>query len=98
VIGYELLSGFVLRIDYPHRRLWLRRSGEPRTTVFGMDYGELRRSGVLLASYLGWYRVAHVFPGSLAEQRGLRVDDRIERVGRNPGGLTEKRILRPRDK
>jgi hypothetical protein len=94
VIGYELLSSFVLRIDYPHRRLWLRRSGEPSARVFGMDYGELRRSGVLLASQLGWYQIVHVFPGSLAEQRGLRADDRIERVGRNPGGLTEQRILR----
>lgn len=94
VIGYELLSAFVLRIDYPHRRLWLRRSGEPRATVFGMDYGELRRSGVLLDSRLGWHRIAHVVPGSVAEQRGLRAGDRIERVGRNPGGLTEQRILR----
>jgi hypothetical protein len=94
VIGYELLSAFVLRIDYPRRRLWMRRSGETRATVFGMDYAELRRSGVLLSSRLGWHRIAYVYPGSLAEQRGLRAGDRIERVGRNPGGLTEQRILR----
>ena len=35
-----------------------------------------------------------MYPGSAAERRGLRAGDRIERVGRNPGGPTEQRILR----
>ncbi len=29
VIGYELLADFLVRIDYPNRRLWLKRRPEP---------------------------------------------------------------------
>ena len=94
VIGYGLLSSFLVRIDYPHKRLWLRRDPEARITLFGRDYTEGRRVGVLLARSLASYHAAVVFPGSPAEQRGLRAGDRIERVGRNPGGLTERRIVR----
>lgn len=35
VLGYDVLKDFVMRIDYPRRRIWLRRGPKRATTFFG---------------------------------------------------------------
>ncbi|MEN8181621.1 MAG: aspartyl protease family protein [Myxococcota bacterium] len=37
VVGYDLLSQFVVRIDYPRKRLWLRRDAEVPLTLSGAE-------------------------------------------------------------
>jgi hypothetical protein len=76
-IGYDLLAGFVVRIDYPRRRLWLRRVGDAPVTLFGADYAASRRSGALLRVDADGVRTVLVFPGSAAERIGLRSEDRV---------------------
>jgi hypothetical protein len=76
VLGYDVLAQFVVRLDYPRRRLWLRRPQGSPLTLFGVDYAAARKSGVLLVgsdplqAYL-------VFPGSPAERLGIRSGDVI---------------------
>jgi hypothetical protein len=76
VLGYDVLAQFVVRLDYPRRRLWLRRQQGSPLTLFGVDYAAARHSGVLLVgsdpllAYL-------VFPGSPAERLGIRSGDSI---------------------
>ena len=35
VLGYDILASFVLRIDYPRQRLWLRRGPDREVTYWG---------------------------------------------------------------
>jgi len=94
VIGYDLLAPFVVRLDYPRRRLWLRRAREAPITLYGADYPAARRRGVLLDLRQGLHHVDLVFPGSDAERRGLRSGDAIERVAGEPAPPGEDAIER----
>lgn len=38
-LGYDVLKDFVMRIDYPRRRIWLRRRPERVTTYWGLADG-----------------------------------------------------------
>jgi len=40
IIGYDVLSQFTVRIDYPRRRIWLRRDPDARMTFLGEDVAE----------------------------------------------------------
>lgn len=80
VLGYDVLAQFVVRIDYPRRRLWLRRREGAPLTLFGGEYAAARQSGVLLAGRDPLHAYL-VFPGSRAERRGLRSGDAITSVG-----------------
>jgi len=94
VIGYDLLAPFVVRLDYPRRRLWLRRLREAPITLYGADYAAARRSGVLLDRRQDLYHADFVFPGSDAERRGLRSGDAIESVAGEAGPPGEDAIAR----
>jgi predicted aspartyl protease len=84
VIAYDALSRFLLRIDYPRRRLWLRRESS-EVPIFGADYRAMSAAGALVREDpLGEIRVEGVRPGGVAAQRGLRRGDQILRDG--PGG------------
>lgn len=84
VVAYDVLSRFLIRIDYPRRRMWLRRES-PEVPFFGADYAAMSASGAIVAEDpLGEIRVRLVRPGSIAERRGLRSDDQLLRDG--PGG------------
>ena len=37
VLGYDVISRFLVRIDYPRSRLWLRRQSE-QVPYLGVDY------------------------------------------------------------
>jgi hypothetical protein len=80
VIGYDLLRHFTMRIDYPHRRLWLRRTGERRITFQGADYAAAKGIGAYLVPAGGALHVWGVVPGSAAAAYGLREGDTIVRA------------------
>ncbi|MEB2343542.1 MAG: aspartyl protease family protein [Deltaproteobacteria bacterium] len=84
VVAYDVLSRFLVRIDYPRRRLWLRRESEA-VPFFGSDYGAMSAAGaVVYEDPIGEIAVLVVRPGTPAERRGLRRGDQILRDG--PGG------------
>jgi predicted aspartyl protease len=77
VIGYDLLRHFTMRIDYPRRRLWLRRTGERRITFLGADYAAAKEIGAYLTPTGGAFHVWGVVPGGAAAAYGLREGDAI---------------------
>lgn len=84
VVGYDVLSRFLIRIDYPRKRMWLRR--ESREVPFlGADYASMRAAGALVREdAVGEIAVLAVHAGGVAERRGVRRGDQLLRDG--PGG------------
>ena len=78
MLGYELLAPFTVRLDYPNRRLWLRRNPDARMTFLGADYGAYRDSGVLLEKRKGGFAVGLVRADSPAARLGIRLGDFLE--------------------
>jgi predicted aspartyl protease len=74
VIGYDTLSQFTLRLDYPRRRLWLKRVRED-STFLGVPYATTRAAGVFLVPGGGAFVVMGVQPGSPASEIGIRPGD-----------------------
>jgi hypothetical protein len=75
VIGYDVLSQFTMRIDYPHQRLWLRRSSDPQVTFFGLPYAPQRRAGLLVYPQSHGLHVLGIFPDSPAARLGILPGD-----------------------
>jgi hypothetical protein len=78
VAGYELLAHFHARLDYRHKRIWLRRENEEPLGVFGQSYAAVRRVGLLAQVGDGGISVIGVLPDSPAAKLGLRARDEIE--------------------
>jgi predicted aspartyl protease len=76
VIGYDLLSRFLVRIDYPNARLWLRRQSE-QVVYFGVDYQSTRAAGVFLEPWQTDYYVTGVLPDTPAARLGLLAGDTL---------------------
>jgi hypothetical protein len=77
VLGVDVLRQFVLRIDYPRRRLWLKRAGDQRVTLYGADYAAAREVGAFLTASGGAFHVWGLVPGGAAARYGLREGDAI---------------------
>jgi predicted aspartyl protease len=77
VIGYDVLAPFVIRIDYPQKRLWLRRMSSAPITFVGADYALAKQTGAYMNPVPGGWAVWGVVPGSPAEKLGVRVGDVI---------------------
>jgi len=77
VLGYDVLAQFVVRIDYPRGRLWLRQVAESRVTWLGQPWSEVERVGAHLSATESKdaYRVELLLPGGIADRRGLRTGD-----------------------
>jgi predicted aspartyl protease len=78
VIGCDLLALFVVRLDYPNQRLWLRRASQEPPRFNGADVAVYRSAGVFLLAkgddgHFAWI----VRPDGVAAQRGLRPGDWI---------------------
>ena len=75
-IGYDLISRFRVRIDYPRRRIWLRQQSDT-VPYLGVDYASTREAGVFLADWKqGWY-VARVIPDTPAARLGILAGDTL---------------------
>jgi predicted aspartyl protease len=74
VIGYDTLSHFTIRIDYPRQRMWLRRE-DSRVTFDGIDYAAIRETGVLVRPLSDSYAVTGVLPDTPASRLELRPGD-----------------------
>ena len=77
VIGYDALAPFVIRIDYPRKRLWLRCVKETQIAFYGGDYALAKKTGAYMSPVPGGWAVWGVVPGSAAEKLGVRVGDVI---------------------
>ncbi len=75
VVGYDILAQFIVRIDYPHQRLWLQRRTGAEITYGGESYAQQRRAGVLTYAQSQGLAVAALFPDSPAVRLGLRPGD-----------------------
>lgn len=75
VIGYDLLSQFTVRIDYPRQRLWLQRRANAEMTYGGVPYAPQRRAGVLVYRNPQGLAVIGLFPDSPATRLGIRLGD-----------------------
>jgi hypothetical protein len=90
VVGYDVLRPFVLRIDYAGRRIWLKRTGDPRVTFFGADYATSKRIGAYLVPQRDALYLYRVGPGGVAAKYGLRDGDAIvPAAGEKPLGVDE---------
>jgi predicted aspartyl protease len=78
LLGYDLLSRFLVRIDYAGRRMWLRRTSE-QVVFNGVDYALTRATGAYLEPWQAGARVLAVTPDSPAAKRGLREGDFLTR-------------------
>jgi hypothetical protein len=76
VIGYDVISRFLVRIDYPRSRLWLRRQSE-QVPFLGVDYRTTRDVGVALVPSDSNYTVSAVFPDTPASRLGLLAGDTL---------------------
>jgi hypothetical protein len=95
-IGYEVLAPFVIRIDYPRKRLWLKRVHSEPIRFNGADYALAKRTGAFMSPEPGGHLVWAVLPGSPAEKIGVRVGDYIvssERAEAPPLEEVLRRIL-----
>jgi hypothetical protein len=78
VLGQDLLALFTLRIDYPRRRLWLRRTAPLEGRLLGLAWAPARASGALLERRGDQVWVRLVAGGSAADRLGLAPNDLIE--------------------
>ncbi len=75
VIGYDVLSPFVIRIDYTRKRLWLKRVESRPIRFNGADYGLAKQTGAFMSEVQGGHSVWAVLPDTPAAKLGLRVGD-----------------------
>ncbi len=77
VVGYDVLSQFLVRIDYPRRRMWLRRNAGRPPTFLGMSWDASRDCGAFLDRRGVDLWVRYVLDGSAAHRLGLQPGDRL---------------------
>jgi hypothetical protein len=90
VVGYDLLSCFLSRIDYRSRRMLLRRERES-VPFAGVDAAVVRRSGAWVWPLPSGLFVSVVMPETPAARRGLRPGDFLPR---DRGSDTPESLLR----
>ena len=74
-LGFDVLRQFVVRLDYPRQRMWLKRTGDPKVTYLGVDYSLVRLSGAYVGETADGYVVVGIVPESPAARIGLRPGD-----------------------
>lgn len=91
VVGYDTLSQFTIRIDYPRQRMWMRRESS-ESTFMGVSYEATSAIGLFVHAVPGAYRVVGVVPGSQADQFGLLKGDAFIRA-RGEESLTLEQVI-----
>jgi hypothetical protein len=95
VIGYDVLAPFVLRVDYPRKRLWLKRTHGDAIRFQSADYGLAKQTGAFMSEVQGGHSVWAVLPETPAAKLGLRVGDVIvSSEGLNDRALPADELLR----
>ena len=90
MIGVDAVRSFVVRIDYGRKRLWLKRTGDPRVTFFGADWAAAKKVGALLTPFRGSVYVNLLAADGPAAKYGLRDGDAIvEAVGQKAPTVDE---------
>jgi hypothetical protein len=74
--GYDTLSQFTVRIDYPRERMWLRRE-RTEGTFMGVSSARTREVGLFLYPTGNSYRVIGTLPDSPAARLGLVPGDAL---------------------
>jgi predicted aspartyl protease len=77
LVGYEVLRHFVMRLDYPRKRLWLQRKDEDPLEWYGVPWTTARRVGVLAGVRDEGIWVQAVLPDSPAARLGMQPGDQI---------------------
>ncbi|HXX48778.1 MAG TPA: aspartyl protease family protein [Myxococcota bacterium] len=77
-LGYEVLSHFVVRVDYARNRMWLRREDAQPLAWFGTSWAAARRAGLLARVGDGGIDVQGVLPDSPAAKLGVQAGDEVE--------------------
>jgi predicted aspartyl protease len=77
VVGYDVLAPFVIRIDYPRKRFWLKRKDPAPVRFYGSDYELAKQTGAFMNAEPGGHFVWAVVPGSAAEKIGIRAGDYV---------------------
>jgi predicted aspartyl protease len=105
LVGYDLLSEFVVRFDYRRGRMWLKRVPGSRRTLYGGDWALFQQHGALLAprpEAPGEWLVVHARADSVAARRGVQQGDVVpgrataEEAIEALGSPTELTLRRPR--
>ena len=77
-LGYDLLCHFHVRIDYPHKRLWLKREDDEPLAWLGQPWAAVRRAGLFASVTSQGIHVDGVLPDTPAARMGIRPGDEIE--------------------
>lgn len=93
LIGYDIISLFTVRIDYPNRRLWLKRREDARPVFMGTDVAFGQRTGAYISSWSRGYQVNYVRPDSPAAAYGLRTGDYFDALAIVDQKLNARRIV-----
>jgi hypothetical protein len=89
-LGFDTLRRFVVRLDYPRERIWLKSTGDSRATFLGVDYTLTRRVGLFMNLTGQGYQVIAISPDGSAARIGLRPGDvPVNPAGEGPLDLAE---------
>jgi len=81
IAGYDLLAPFIVRLDYPRKRMWLRRVLPLEPVFMGIDYRLGRELGAFLMTAGDHLQAWGVSADGPAQKFGLRAGDRIPASG-----------------
>ncbi|MGH7286620.1 MAG: aspartyl protease family protein, partial [Myxococcota bacterium] len=76
-VGYDVLEPFLIRIDYPRKRLWLKRVSQAAIRFGGADYALAKQTGAYMSLAGEGWAVWAVIPATPAAKIGLRIGDVI---------------------
>lgn len=93
LVGYDVLSRYLVRIDYPRARLWLKRRPDAERTLYGVPFEKAREAGLVAEPAKEGLRVLSVFPESPASRLGLLPGDVVPRPPDGAARGYEKALL-----